>query len=59
MLDAVPTMNPKVHAESLTPDNLVRKFWPSAMIALGLGLSAAWLCLLGYGVVIMIEIAIQ
>jgi hypothetical protein len=33
---------------------LFYRTWPPVMIALGLGLSAAWACLLGYGLVKLI-----
>ena len=32
--------------------------WPLAVIGLGLGLSVAWTCLLGYGLVKLMEFAI-
>jgi hypothetical protein len=37
---------------------LFHRIWPPAIIALGLGLTAAWTCLLGYELVIVITIAI-
>ena len=37
---------------------IVRQIWPQAVIILGLGLSAAWICFLGYGIVKLIEMAI-
>jgi hypothetical protein len=33
-------------------------FWPQAVITLGLSLTAAWVILLGYGLVKLIEIAV-
>ena len=36
---------------------LFYRIWPRAMIALGLGLTAAWTCLLGYGLVSLITFA--
>ena len=36
---------------------LLDRIWPQAMIALGLGLTAAWACLLGYGLVSLIALA--
>jgi len=36
---------------------LLQRIWPQAMIALGLGLTAAWTCLLGYGLVSLIALA--
>ena len=32
--------------------------WPGAMIVLGLGVTAAWIGLLGYGLVKLIELAL-
>ena len=37
---------------------LFHRIWPPAIIALGLGLTAAWICVLGYGLVSVITIAI-
>ena len=37
---------------------LFRRIWPAAAIAFGLGLTAAWMCFLGYGLVKLVEIAI-
>jgi hypothetical protein len=33
-------------------------FWPQAVIPLGLSLTAAWVILLGYGLVKLVEIAV-
>jgi hypothetical protein len=38
-------------------DNLFYRIWPSAMIALGLGLSTAWTFFLAYGLVSLIALA--
>lgn len=40
-----------------TAGQLIRRIWPAAMIALGLGLTAAWIGLLGYGLVLLVELA--
>ena len=40
-----------------TADQLIHRIWPPAMIALGLGLTAAWIGLLGYGLVLLVELA--
>jgi hypothetical protein len=37
---------------------LFHRIWPTAMIAFGLGLTATWACLLGYGLVKLIWLAI-
>jgi len=34
---------------------LFDQIWPQAMVAFGLGLTAVWICLLGYGLVKLIE----
>ena len=47
--------------DSLRPtktDPLVYRIWPPAVIAFGLVLSVAWTCLLGYGLVKLIDVAI-
>ena len=31
------------------PEPVIRRIWPSAIIAVGLGLTVAWTCLLAYG----------
>ena len=33
-------------------------FWPAAVIALGISLTTAWVILLGYGLVRLVELAI-
>jgi hypothetical protein len=33
-------------------------FWPAAVVTLGISLTAAWVMLLGYGLVRLIELAI-
>ena len=33
-------------------------FWPAAVVTLGISLTAAWVMLLGYGLVKLIELAI-
>ena len=35
-----------------------RAIWPTAVIAFGLGLTVAWMGLLGYGLVKLIELAL-
>ena len=39
-------------------DPLIRRIWPPAMVAFGLGLAAAWVCLLIYGLVTVIKLAL-
>jgi len=38
-------------------DNLLYRIFPHATVALGLGLTAAWMGLLGYGLVSLIALA--
>ena len=37
---------------------LTRRMWAPVMIALGLGLTAAWACFLGYGLVTLMMLAL-
>ena len=37
---------------------VIYRVWPTAVIAFGLGLTAAWICLLGYGLVRIVELVI-
>ena len=53
--EAVPTAD--AHAAP-THAPFVRRIWPQAVIVFGLGITAAWICLLGYGIVKLIEMAI-
>ena len=39
-------------------DLFIHKIWPPALIACGLGFSAAWACLLGYGLVRLIALVL-
>jgi hypothetical protein len=36
---------------------IIHRVWPVAVIAFGIGLTAAWVCLLGYGVAKIIRFA--
>jgi hypothetical protein len=53
-------LNPSIEPVGATAaaGPLFQRIWPQAMIALGLGLTAAWACLLGYGLFKLIEPAI-
>jgi hypothetical protein len=35
-----------------------RHIWPRVIVAFGLALTVAWICLLGYGLVKLVELAI-
>jgi hypothetical protein len=37
--------------------SFMRQIWPKAAIVFGLGITVAWVCLLGYGFAKLIEIA--
>lgn len=38
--------------------SFAQRTWPMAVVTLGLGLTAAWICLLGYGIARLIGMAI-
>ena len=40
------------------PKFSVHRIWPTAVIAFGLGLTAVWICFLGYGLVKIVELLI-
>lgn len=40
------------------PEPVIHRIWPVAVIVFGLALTAAWMCLLGYALVKLIEMAI-
>ena len=42
----------------LATEPVIHRIWPSATVAFGLGLSAAWTCLLGYGLFKLIALTI-
>ena len=46
------------HSAPRTTTPVIHRIWPVAVIAFGLGLTAAWMCLLGYVLVKIIEMAI-
>jgi len=51
--------DPTLDLRSLPPrEPLIRRIWPTAMIALGLGLSVAWAGLLVYGLAKLVVLAI-
>ena len=43
-------------APAVTP--IIHRIWPVAVIAFGLGLTAAWICLLGYGILKLVELVV-
>jgi len=44
-------------AQATQTNTLFHRIWPPAIIILGLGLTAAWIALGGYGLVRLIKIA--
>ena len=54
--DAVQTA-PDIHSESALKHR-AELLWPEAVVVLGLGLSAAWIILLGYGVVTLVRLVV-
>jgi hypothetical protein len=44
-------------AADIATARTIHRVWPLAVIAFGLGLTAAWVCLLGYGMVEIIRFA--
>ena len=53
--EAAPAVD-KPSAPAATP--VIQRIWPIAVIVIGLELTAAWTCLLGYGVVRLIGFAV-
>ena len=54
--EAAPMADAQSVPRTATP--VIHRIWPVAVIAFGLALTAAWMCLLGYGLVKIIEMAI-
>jgi hypothetical protein len=53
------TVAPPVALKSDPPAQRVQHpEWPAAIIAFGLGLTVAWVCLLGYGLVVLIDFVV-
>jgi len=51
---AASALAPAAVSGSTLAQPLFHRIWPTAVIALGLGLTAVWTCLLGYGLVSLI-----
>ena len=51
---------PTADAQSVprTATHVIHRIWPVVVIVFGLALTAAWMCLLGYALVKLIEMAI-
>jgi hypothetical protein len=45
-------------ASVLAAKPLIRRIWPPAIVAFGLGLTAAWACFLGYGLFYLTRLAL-
>jgi hypothetical protein len=54
--EAAPTADAQSVPRTATP--IIHRIWPVAVIAFGLALTAAWMGLLGYALVKIIEMAI-
>ena len=54
--EVTPTADAQLVPRAATP--VIHRVWPVAVIGFGLALTAAWICLLGYGLVKIIEMAI-
>jgi hypothetical protein len=54
--EPAPTADAQSVPRTATP--IIHRIWPVAMITFGLALTAAWICLLGYALVKIIEMAI-
>ena len=44
-------------AQATQTNTLFHRIWPAAIVILGLGLTAAWIALVGYGLGSLIKIA--
>jgi hypothetical protein len=49
---SAPTPHSEPQAES------IHQIWPQAVVGIGLGVTAAWMCFLGYGLVRLVELLI-
>jgi len=57
--DVEPTDSARSDVRSATaPEPLIRRIWPTAMIAFGLGFTAAWATFLGYELVKVLELVV-
>ena len=56
--EAASTEAAPAHDVAIAREPFLRRMWPAAVIILGLGLSAAWTCLLGYGIAKLLMTAI-
>jgi len=53
------TVAPAAVLPSNLPDQRVRReIWPAAVITFGLVVTVGWACLLGYGVIMLLQLAI-
>ena len=51
------TVHKPAHETRSLQDRPVHRIWPSVVIAFGLALTGAWVCLLGYGLVYLVAAA--
>jgi hypothetical protein len=47
-----------VRDNALSPSLLFQRVWPPALLILGLGGTVAWIALLGYGFVALVQMAL-
>jgi hypothetical protein len=51
-------ITPETHGDATdlapVPESRIHRFLPQAMVGIGLGLTAAWMCVLGYGFIALI-----
>jgi hypothetical protein len=58
MVNFMTTMDHAQTEQAAEASRALHRIWPLAVVAFGLGLTAAWTCLLGYGLVFLIGYAI-
>jgi hypothetical protein len=56
MMDITLTHETRADATDLAsvPESRIHRILPQAMVGIGLGLTVAWTCLLGYGFIILV-----
>jgi len=54
-ITTVASAPPSSSHAALTAHPIFDRIWPPAIIAFGLGLTGTWICLLGYGLIIILS----
>jgi hypothetical protein len=49
MSDITPDFSAAAARSSPRAEPLIHRLWPQAIIGIGLGVTGAWICILGYG----------